>query len=253
MGFQERIRELMKVLKVNQGGLASILRVSQGVISEFATGAREPSKEFMLGISKLGISLDWFVTGDGTMFRTDRASNQEVSGSGIVGVAINAGGYGHVENSGNHMTVISDQNKLEQTLVCYEIPLLTKEQVLHFNPTKEIPDPKAHSGDYPDSILSPIPIRFREYSTDLRAMLVFNNLMADLLNAGDVVIFQATGWNKNGVYVYRMRNELYISHVRFDGRQYVLRKEFKPDEEIPCHAESFEPIGRIRAVLKEVP
>jgi transcriptional regulator with XRE-family HTH domain len=251
MGFQERIRELMKVLKVNQGGLASILGVSQGVISEFATGAREPSKEFIFGISKLGISLDWFVTGDGAMFRNNKASNQELSGSGIVGVAINADRYGHVENSGNHVTVISDQNKIEEALVCYEIPLLTKEQVFHFDPAREIPNPKTHSGDYPDYTLVPIPIRFREYGTDLRAMLVFNSLMAPLLNSGDVVIFQATGWNEDGVYIYRMKNELYISHVLFDGKKYILIKEFKPEEKIPCH-ESFEPIGRIRAVLKDV-
>ncbi|MDR2797356.1 MAG: helix-turn-helix domain-containing protein [Treponema sp.] len=50
MEYQER----MKVLKINQVGLASKLGVSQGIISEFVSGAREPSKEFILGIYKLG-------------------------------------------------------------------------------------------------------------------------------------------------------------------------------------------------------
>jgi hypothetical protein len=47
---------------------------------------------------------------------------------------------------------------------------------------KEIPNPKDHSGDSPDYTLIPIPRRFQEYSTDLRAMVVFNSLMSSLLN-----------------------------------------------------------------------
>ena len=46
---------------------AEKLELSQGVISEFTSGAREPSKDFLLGLPKLGISLDWFLYGYGGM------------------------------------------------------------------------------------------------------------------------------------------------------------------------------------------
>jgi hypothetical protein len=137
-------------------------------------------------------------------------------------------------------------------MTVFEIPLLTKEQVLQFNPGKVISISKAHSGEYPDSMLVPMPRRFVEYSTDLRATVVFNSLMSPLLNPGEVAIFQATGWNGDGVYVYRMKEDLYISYVRSYSAAYQLTKEFRKDEEITYDAESFEVIGRVRAVVREI-
>ena len=76
MEFPNRIDLIMKTLKVNQAGFAKLLGVSKGIISEFAGGSREPSKDFLFGISKLGISLDWFLTGNGEMFiKTDTVSD----------------------------------------------------------------------------------------------------------------------------------------------------------------------------------
>lgn len=192
-----------------------------------------------------------------------KLDHQEINGNNAVELAINGG---HIENSGNfgnvggvqHFSVCPPEldqvlkDHEEDSLRVFRIPLLTKEQVLRFDPAREIPDPKAHSGDYPDHTLAPLPMRLREYGTDLRAMIVFNSLMSPLLNAGDAAIFQATGWNDDGVYVYRVSGELHISRVRYNRGEYVLTKEFKPEEEIPCRAESFEPIGRVRAVLKEI-
>ncbi|MDR2797357.1 MAG: hypothetical protein LBB80_03345 [Treponema sp.] len=192
-------------------------------------------------------------SGNGEIFlaKSPNISQQDIVNSGMVGMAIN-NANGSVENFGN-VNMITDPFQVNPNgLPLYTIPLLTKEQVFLFDLSKEIPTPKAYSGDYP-VMLVPIPIRFREYSTDLRAMIVFNGLMAPLLNAGDVAIFQATGWHGNGVYVYRVNADLYISHVRFDNnKRYVLAKEFKPEEEIAYHAESFRIIGRVRAVVREI-
>jgi len=63
-----QIKLVLKALDLTQTGLASKLGLSQGVISEFTSGAREPSKEFLIGLPKLGVSLDWFLTGAGEMF-----------------------------------------------------------------------------------------------------------------------------------------------------------------------------------------
>lgn len=69
MEYPKRLEALMEALRVNQTGLAKLLGVSRGIISEFSSGAREPSKDFLIGISNQGVSLDWFVSGDGPMFR----------------------------------------------------------------------------------------------------------------------------------------------------------------------------------------
>ena len=53
IGYSDRTKKILKTLKLNQTGLATKLGLSQGVISEFTSGTREPSKEFFLGLSKL--------------------------------------------------------------------------------------------------------------------------------------------------------------------------------------------------------
>jgi len=68
MEYPKRIEAILSALRLNQTGLAKELGVSRGIISEFTSGAREPSKDFLFGISKLGISVDWFLSGEGPMF-----------------------------------------------------------------------------------------------------------------------------------------------------------------------------------------
>jgi hypothetical protein len=132
---------------------------------------------------------------------------------GSINALWNAGSVGN-----NNVTVVSPSGLVEEKIEeimeenrngiqselrndgvsVFRIPLLTKEQVLRFDPVREIPDLKAHSGSYPDYTLVPMPRRFQDYSTDLRAMVVFNGLMVPLLAPGDVAVFQATGWRETG-------------------------------------------------------
>jgi transcriptional regulator with XRE-family HTH domain len=65
--FSDRIKAILKELGLSQVALAGKLGVSQGIISEFTSGSRLPSKDFIFGLSKLGISIDWFLTGKGGM------------------------------------------------------------------------------------------------------------------------------------------------------------------------------------------
>jgi hypothetical protein len=231
--------------------MASYIDIPQRTWSNYKSVKNDVPVRVILKLEELGYSMNWIIKGDGNHNSPRPKNSKEIT------LSIERSKLENVENFGNINMILTEKNETEQKadkpVFVFRIPLLSKEEVLHFDPVKEIPDPKAHSEDYPDTTLVAIPMRFREYSTDLRAMLVFNSLMSPLFNAGDMIIFQATGWNGNGVYVYRVNGELHISHVRFDGKQYLLSKESKPEEEIPCPAESFEPIGRIRAVLKEVP
>jgi hypothetical protein len=261
IGFPERVKELLKTLGLNQSAFSAQIGLSQGVISEFANGAREPSKDFMFRLSKLGVSLDWFITGNGKMFLSlEGITPIEGNIGGSINALWNAGSVGN-----NNVTVVSpsvavDEDVREESRMelrndgvsIFRIPLLTKEQVLHFDPEKEIPDPKAHSGSYPDYTLVPMPRRFQDYSTDLRAMVVFNGLMAPLLAPGDVAVFQATGWLGDGVYVYRVNGDLHIGHIRLVKGQYLITEEAKSEAEVACDTETFGAIGRVRAVVREI-
>lgn len=133
----------------------------------------------------------------------------------------------------------------------FHIPLLSKEQVLNFIPEKEIPERKANSGEYPDLSLIPIPFRVMEYSTDLRAIIVFDSRMFPLMRSGDIAIFEATGWNGDGIYVYKMCGVLHIGYVKFVERGgWVL--EYEKDIKIEFDAETFRHIGRVRATVNDL-
>jgi transcriptional regulator with XRE-family HTH domain len=132
----------------------------------------------------------------------------------------------------------------------FQIPLLTKDHALRFDPVQEIPEPKANSGDYPDLAYIPIPQRLLEYSTDLRAIAVFDGRMYPVLKSGDIAIFEATGWNGDGIYIYRMGGVLHISYANFVDGCYSLENEIK--KEIIYDAQTFKVIGRVRAVVSDL-
>jgi hypothetical protein len=140
----------------------------------------------------------------------------------------------------------------------FRIPLLTKDQAMRFNFAQEIPCRKANSGEYPDISLVPIPRRVMEYSTDLRAIEVFDSRMFPVMRSGDIAIIEATGWNGNGIHLYRMSGGLHISYAgRYDDGFHLFNelkkdKEGKEYEELPYDSQTFQPIGRVRAVVKDL-
>jgi transcriptional regulator with XRE-family HTH domain len=192
-----RFAEIRSSTKLNRKRFAYSIGVNHSVTGDIELGKREPSRDVLLKLAKTHrVNINWLLTGEGTMFLKPDVSIEEIaniSGSNNIGIVKNLGEVQHFTMSPpvEHTQVPQMDRQAEQQtgVSIYEIPLLTKEQVLHFDPDKEIPEPKSHSGDYPDYTLVPIPRRFQEYSTDLRAMVVFNSLMAPLLNQGEIAIF----------------------------------------------------------------
>jgi transcriptional regulator with XRE-family HTH domain len=266
-GFCIRLKEIRGHLKLNQKNFSEMLGIRQNYLSRYENGEYEVADELKLQILKIiyqnykkRINLDWLLTGEGLMFLSEEPIHEIIEIENKNGI-INVGNVGDaneiVMQEENHGTILihsSDIGEKTATRMVFEIPLLTKEQVLQFEPTKEIPSPNAYSGKYPDYTLVSIPWRLQEYGTDLRAIVVFNNMMTPILSPGNVAIFQATGWNGNGIYIYRMSGDLHISHIHFEGKNknYHLIKEFEPEEKIPYDAESFVAIGRVRAVVREI-
>jgi hypothetical protein len=269
MNFENCIERLRKYYKYSNAEIEKFLGLSNGYISKIE---KNPGK-LLLALNEKGLSMDWFLTGKGSMFLPTTDSPEVPAGETFIadnGVIINKSSHNSIGNvtmgpSGETpepLPVVSPEKALqppdqrtgnERAMTVFEIPFLTKEQALRLDPMKEIPRPNAYSGEYPDHTLVPIPLWLQEYGTDLRAIVVFNGLMSPLLNPGDVAIFQVTGWSGNGVYVYRMRGELYMNHVKSGGAAYRLTKEFRAEEEIPYDGETFEAIGRVRAVVREIP
>jgi transcriptional regulator with XRE-family HTH domain len=212
MNYAEKIAEIRNYFSSTNAGLEKILGLSNGYISNIEKNGTDNPGKLLLALNEKGISLDWFLTGKGSMYRDKRIHDKTL----------------------------------------FEIPFLTREEALKFEPRQAIPEPKANSGEYPDYDFVLAPRRLLEYSTDLRACEVFDSRMFPVFKSGDIAIIQATGWNGNGIYLYRMGKVLYVSYAGQIKGVEGLMLVTEDGTKIAYDAQSFEPIGRVRAVMKDL-
>jgi transcriptional regulator with XRE-family HTH domain len=201
-----------------QSQFAEALKLSQATLSKYEKEISDIPDEIKLKLATdFNVDLHWLLTGKGAMFH-----DQRIHGKNL-----------------------------------FEIPFLKKEEAMDYNHKTAIPEPKANSGDSPDYDYVLVPMRLLDYSTDLRAFEVFGSRMHPVLKHGDIAIIEATGWNGNGIYLYRMGGGLHISYAgrRKDG-QFQLCHENESDKTKPVSiqydAQTFEAIGRVRAVVKDL-
>ena len=77
--FSERIRQIREVFNLSQSDFAKKINISQSAVSEFENNTREPSKAFIIAVQKLGISIDWFFSGEGNIFTKTAEANKAKS------------------------------------------------------------------------------------------------------------------------------------------------------------------------------
>jgi len=211
----------------NKADLAKILGVRSQYLSDIRSGkSKNPGSDFTLAlINKMRFNPKWLETGEGNIFedesisRFDEKTHQRREDSGI-----------------------------------FKIPLLTREDAMRFDPDTDIPfvSRKANSGEYPLTSMVTIPFRVMEYGTDLRAVAVFDSRMSPIMQNGDVAVIEATGWNGDGIYLYRMGGGLHISYVVFDEDEGRFRFENELKQEIVYDPKTFKAIGRVRAVVRDL-
>ncbi|MDR2729421.1 MAG: helix-turn-helix domain-containing protein [Treponema sp.] len=180
MEFTDNIDKILKTLSINQSALALKLGVSRGIISEFASGAREPSKEFLFGLSKIGISLDWFLTGEGEML----LQKQEKS----------------LEN-----TIKTNKN--------YQIPLLN--QIVSCGKGANWEDKQNIKG-YID-VFSLIPCLNLERLFAFSAQ--GNSMVGAGIKNGDYVLFDTSHdrYYRDDIYVFSLDGEVFCKQLEFDS------------------------------------
>jgi transcriptional regulator with XRE-family HTH domain len=72
-GFGRRLLIAIQQGGINQSEFARRLGVSSGFTSEVVRGLRKPGADYLYGIKNLlGISIDWLLTGDGTMYGANK-------------------------------------------------------------------------------------------------------------------------------------------------------------------------------------
>jgi transcriptional regulator with XRE-family HTH domain len=76
----ERVILFRKDKKLSQQELADIIGVSRGYIGDIERNRSEPSSNFLtLLASKLNISVDWLLTGEGEMYRSGTMTDKHAA------------------------------------------------------------------------------------------------------------------------------------------------------------------------------
>ncbi len=78
MDFKKNIKEILNILDLNYTALAALLGVTKLELLEITNGIKNPTPEFLLGLTKLGVSIDWFLTGTGAALIDSREQNYDL-------------------------------------------------------------------------------------------------------------------------------------------------------------------------------
>jgi transcriptional regulator with XRE-family HTH domain len=171
-----RLKEIREFFVLNQKAFSEMLGLRQNYLSRYENGEHEFADELKLKlvnvvdqIYKKRINLDWFISGSGGMFLPQTANSGEaiiatnrviINKANLNNVAQQVGNDNQITMIPSKGMAVSNEEKQpdqpERTIIAFEIPLLTKEQMLRFDPAKEIPNPRAYSGDYPGSYSFPL-------------------------------------------------------------------------------------------------
>lgn len=227
MELTKELRNIRRTMGKTQKELAELLRIPQTTWASYEVGKAKPPLKILEQLADMGYSIPSL-------------------SSGVIVGNNNTQTIGH----NNSVNIPPTPDRECFNIPLFEVPLIIREDVLKYNPKQEIPEPQAHNGCYPDKVLIPSPYWLKEFSTDLRAITIFDSRMAPVLNAGDVAIFEGTGYTGDGIYVHRLENTVHISYIHWLNNRFVMWTEFKPNEKIEL--DTIDPIGRIRATIKRV-
>jgi len=274
MDYPKRIEEILAALNTNQTGLAKKLNVSRGIVSEFASGAREPSKDFLIGLSKLGISIDWFLTGEGNMYHrvtfesegetsilSDLPVVEEPPQPGPLGIPIIKGGLSEGTRAVIESGIPPDEMSGARLEGAHSLemngPAMGEElvyvdfyssQTAGAGPAREV---EAYQSTTPQAILLKFINPWRP--DQVKALEVRGDSMTKIgLFDRDIVLFVPTEREGDGVFVISIESRLQVKRLEFDLLGQTLRIISENERYEPRVLTSEEEISRVRIEGKVV-
>jgi phage repressor protein C with HTH and peptisase S24 domain len=232
MNFDDCLDRLRKYYKQSNAEIEKFLGLSNGYISKIE---KNPGKLF-LALSEKGISLDWFLTGEGQPF-----VNQTL-GAGSPGAVL---GY-RPPNLASIPKPIKIYNPSDIEAGAFVVPLL--DQRLSAGPGAALPEADEVKA------LIPVPGYLRQYGENIAALTVDGDSMEPTLRRGDMVVCDSLGWSGEGIYAVRMGGSGFVKRItKRPGKVVVLSDNPKyPPQEEPEGSEDFTIIGRVHCAITKV-
>jgi phage repressor protein C with HTH and peptisase S24 domain len=262
----EHIKQIREQLGLNRSEFAQKLELSRSAISEFENGTRSPSKDFILSLHKIGVSIDWFVSGTGKMFDDNKLTSQPVEKKSLWSNELTS----QPGNSTNPLQKPPDGGTLKPsqddgpTAVLErtrEIPLiypgdeqLKRGVVIPFLEDQTVSAGKGtelDEGDNPTRYLR-VPEYLAKYP-DLAMLPVKGDSMDPTLHDGDMVVCDGGGWDGDGIYVIKSAEKAFVKRVLYTLGGYQVISDNKMYPSYGASDENLRIVGKVRAAMIMMP
>jgi len=250
--YSERIKEIRAHFNMNKTEFAAFTKTHGSILSEYESRNREPSKEFIKTLSEIGISVDWFLTGDGSMLlkpqkRLDdakslheRALKEAIAPFPDTPVGEKAETPGR-KPPGIPLVFESDK-EFEDGIV---IP------VLGDNPVSAGHGASIGDDEAPTRYIH-APRELAKYP-HLMSLPVKGDSMDPTLHDGDMVVCDGGGWDGDGVYVIKTSDEAFVKRVLHTSKGYQIISDNKTYPNYSENREDLMIVGKVRAAVIQMP
>ena len=249
--YSGRIKEIRAHFKMNKTEFAALTRTHGSILSEYESKNREPSKEFIKTLSEIGISVDWFLTGNGSMLL--KPLKRSVDAKILHGEAPNeaspplpdAADSDKIETPGRQPPgvplVYEGESGLSDGII---IPLLENAASAGYGAGLGEDDTPIRYVQVP---------RFLAKYPHLTSLPVKGDSMEPTLHDGDLVICDGGGWDGDGIYVLKTFETAYVKRVQISSKGYEVISDNKMYQSFTESVENLSILGKVRAILVVVP
>jgi phage repressor protein C with HTH and peptisase S24 domain len=243
-GYFERIKEIRTHFGMNKTAFAAHTKVLRSALSEFESGRREPTREFIKTLSDMGISIDWFLSGTGYMLKptnwlNDEKILHEKANKLTSPPSPDTADPDTIKKGPSGIPLVFDGDKeFEDGIV---IP------VLEDNPVSAGLGVGIGDDDIPTRFIH-APKELARY-LHLMSVPVRGDSMNPTLNDGDMVVCDGGGWDGDGVYVIKTIEEIFVKRVQHTSDGFRIISDNKMYESYTESTERVAIVGKVRAAV----
>jgi phage repressor protein C with HTH and peptisase S24 domain len=250
LGYSERIKEIRHHFKMNQTEFANHTNILRSSISEFESGNREPSKEFIKTLNELGVSIDWLLSGEGQMLKSTSCLNDAkiLHEKGNKLPSILPPGVSENDHS-NTLQEIAQKEALVAVDGGVEkgvlIPVIAQGLSAGFG------------FDYDEGEIIryvKVPAWITRSGQDLIALPIYGDSMEPTISNGDLALCGSGGFRGDGLYMLRDQDRglMFCKRVVWMPGGWTIKSDNPSYEPMKVDDKAIEIIARVIAAIKEV-
>ena len=242
MSYSERIKEIRHHFKMNQTEFANYTNILRSAISEFESGNREPTREFIKTLSDIGISADWFLSGTGPMLKPTNWPNDEKNLHEKANKLASSAPVEALAGTAQKEALVVVDGGVEQGVL---IPVVDQGLSAGFG------------FDYDEGEIIryiKVPAWIARSGRELTALPIYGDSMEPTISNGDLVICDKGIFCGDGLYMLRdqVRGLMFCKRLVWAPGGWTIKSDNPSYEPMKVEDREIEVIARVIAAIKEV-